>query len=57
MLFHWYQPHQSDQWTSRVECTPTEPKTKEKILSPRNEIYFTNGINIIPLEPIVPMNK
>ena len=40
-----------------VECTPTEPKAIGNILSPRNEIYFTNGINIISLVPIVPMGK
>ena len=32
----------------RVECTHTQPETIRNILSPRNEMHFTNGI---------PMNK
>ena len=28
----------------RVECTPTQPETNRNILSPRNEMHFTNGI-------------
>ena len=28
----------------RVECTPTQPKAIEKIISLNNEIHLTNGI-------------
>ena len=28
----------------RVECPPTQPGANVNILSPRNEIHFTNGI-------------
>ena len=31
----------------QVECTPSQPEAEENILSPRNDIAFTNGI---PLE-------
>ena len=46
----------------RVECTPTQPEANGNILSPRNEMHFTigiptNGINVIPLVPIVPMDE
>ena len=28
----------------RVECTPTQPEANRNILSPRNEMHFTNRI-------------
>ena len=30
----------------RVECTPTQVETIENIISPHNEMHFTNGIPI-----------
>ena len=27
-----------------VECTPTQPEANRNILSPENEMHFTNGI-------------
>ena len=30
----------------QVECTPTQPKAKRNILSPHNEMQFTNGIPV-----------
>ena len=31
----------------QVECTPSQPEAEENILSPRNDMHFTNGM---PLE-------
>ena len=31
----------------QVECTPSQPEAEGNILSPRNDMHFTNGI---PLE-------
>ena len=31
----------------RVECTPTQPGASRNILSPHNEMHFTNGILIM----------
>ena len=49
--------NRTNRTNGRVEYTPTQPEADGNILSPRNEMHFTNGINDIPLVPIVPMDE
>ena len=41
----------------QIECTPIQPEADGNIPSPRNEMHFTNRINVTPLVPIIPMDK
>ena len=34
--------NRTNRTNGRVECTPTQPEADRNILSPRNEIHFTN---------------
>ena len=39
--------NRTNRTNGQVECTPSQPEAQGNILSPRNDMYFTNGI---PLE-------
>ena len=36
--------NRTDRTNGQVECTPTQPEGNGNMLSPHNEMHFTNGI-------------